>query len=80
MYNFCGGCKILQGPRPATWDLKGLPFRDFLMLTAWSMQESHIPFTMHHPMHLPTKTSTPHVYMPPFNNLVLCPDYISEKR
>ena len=30
----------------------------------WSIKERHTPFTMHHPMHLPTKTDVPSTYMP----------------
>ena len=52
MCNFLS-CKILQGPHPTAWDQEGLPFS--LPDAYWSIKESHTPFTMHHPMHLPTK-------------------------
>ena len=52
MCNFLS-CKILQGPHPTAWDQEGLPFS--LPDAYWSIKESHTPFTMHHPMHLPNK-------------------------
>ena len=51
MSNFLSS-KILQGPHPAAWDQEGLPFS--LPDAYWSIKESHTPFTMHHPMHLPS--------------------------
>ena len=46
-------CKTLQGPHPTAWDQEGFSFS--LPDAYWSIKESHTPFTMHHPMHLPTK-------------------------
>ena len=60
MCNFLS-CKILQGPHPTAWDQEGLPFS--LPDAYWSIKESHTPFTMHHPMHLPNKC-IPSIYMP----------------
>ena len=78
MCNFLS-CKILQGPHPTVWDQEGLPFS--LPDAYWSIKESHTPFTMHHPMHLPNKcTIHLHAMHAPFNNLVLFPDYFSGTR
>ena len=54
-----------QGPRLQPGTRKAF-FLDisFLMPTGVYMQESHTPFTTHHLMHLPTKTSAPSIYMP----------------
>ena len=66
-HNMCNflGCKILQGSHPAAWDQEGLPSRQKNLPDAyWSIKERHTPFTMNHPMHLPTKTNVPSIYMP----------------
>ena len=59
------GFKILQGPRPAAWEQKGLHFKTKKLRVAyWTIKKSHTPITIHHPMHLPTKTNVSSIYMP----------------
>ena len=69
MCNFLS-CKILQGTHPAAWDQEGLPFS--LSDAYWSIKKSHTPFTMHHPMHLPTKC-TIHLHAMHFQQPILVP-------
>ena len=57
------------GSCPVAWDQEGFPFRQ---KPSWCIKESHVPFTIHHHMHLPTKTNVPCTYG--LSTLVSCPD------
>ena len=62
--------KSLRTPDPLSRTCERVWARDqkqgnyFLPDADWSIRESHTPSTMHHPMHLPTKTNAPSTYTP----------------
>ena len=66
-HNMCYflGCKDTPGSISRSLGLGRPSFqtKTFLMLTGVYKKAIH-PFTMHHPMHLLTKTNAPSIYMP----------------